>query len=188
MLIQECFVRQHDLHILRFPCELQPLLIKLNLSKCLGLLELPFDRRLLLLQLDLLPLNSQLLLRALPASIHPLLLRIQHEFVPLLFLVFSRRKNARPCGGHFCSRSVTGGPCLLPLVSHDLLVILWHGALQFSTTISSSSSSNPIDWCELEPSFLFLLALRSATSCVHFGTPFNMIQQWLKANGFFSVL
>lgn len=55
MLIQDAFVRQHDIHILRVLCELQPLLLKLNLSKCLGLLELPFDHRLLLLQLDLLP-------------------------------------------------------------------------------------------------------------------------------------
>jgi hypothetical protein len=55
-----------------------------------------------------------------------------------------------------------------------------------STTTSSSSSSNPIDWLELEPSFLLLPDLMSATSWVHFGLPFNMSQQWLKANGFFS--
>lgn len=97
MLIQEGFVCQHDLRILRFPCELQPLLLKRNLSKCLGLLELPFDLRLLLLQLDLLPLNFQLLIRPLPVSIHPLLLRVQLELVPLLFLILPHQKNAHPC-------------------------------------------------------------------------------------------
>jgi hypothetical protein len=50
-------------------------------------------------------------------------------------------------------------------------------AFPCSTRTSSSSSSNPIDWLELEPSFLFLPDLRSATSWFHFGLPFNMTQQ-----------
>jgi hypothetical protein len=98
MLIQEGSVRQHDLRILRVSCELQPLIFKLNLSECVGLLKFPFDRRLLVLHLDLLPLNFQLFLHPLPVPLHYLLLRIQHKLVPLLFLVLPCRKDARPCG------------------------------------------------------------------------------------------
>ena len=93
MLIQEGLVRQHDPRIFRVPCEFQPLLLKLYVAKCLGLLKFPFDRRLFLLQLDLLPLNFELLLRPLPAPLHPFFLRIQHELVPLLFLLLPHQKK-----------------------------------------------------------------------------------------------
>ena len=136
-------------------------------------------------QLDLIPLNFQLLLRPLPVPFHPLLLRIQHELVPLLHAL-PHQKMPVHVDEFFVAAASREARAFSHLFSMTWRLSFGTVALPLSTTISSSSSSNPIDWWELEPSFLFLPDLRSATSWFHFSLPLNMTQQWLKANGFFS--